>query len=105
MIKRQKPIRRTSTVRARMLRLYTKIKADWRAKPENRCCAFPGCERRADDVHHTRGRVGKLLVDSRFWKPVCRHHHNWIRDNVPAARRLGLIAQAGQWNTAPNEDI
>src|SRR5688572_4177996 len=30
----------------------------------------------ATDRHHTRGRVGTLLHDRRFWLPLCRCSHN-----------------------------
>lgn len=59
---------------------------------------LPGCRKRSEDVHHTRGRAGPLLLDERFWMPVCRHCHDWIRANVPEARARGFLCQEGQWN-------
>lgn len=44
----------------------------------------------ADDVHHIRGREGLLLFDIRYWLPVCRKCHDWIRDNPKQARELNL---------------
>ena len=43
-----------------------------------------------EDVHHKRGRDGLLLFNSKYWIPVCRECHNWIRDNTAKARELGL---------------
>lgn len=55
-------------------------------------------EHAATDIHHTRGRAGKLLTDPRHFKAVCRKAHNWIHAHPALARALGLLAQPGQWN-------
>lgn len=52
----------------------------------------------ADDVHHTRGKLGLLLFDVRFFKAVCRPCHNWIGDNIDLARKYGLLCEKGDWN-------
>lgn len=75
--------------------------AAWKAKAENRFCKFPGCTRKTEDCHHTRGRRGELLLDERFWFPVCRRHHDWIRDNPTEARKIGLLPPVGQYDTTP----
>ncbi len=53
---------------------------------------------RATENHHKRGRISLLLLDKRYWTAICRECHNWIRDHVEEARKLGLIAQKGDWN-------
>lgn len=32
---------------------------------------------RAVEVHHSKGREGSLLTDTRYFKSVCRACHNW----------------------------
>lgn len=54
----------------------------------------------ATEVHHKRGRLGTLLLDTRFWIPCCQNAHDWIHRNITAARAVDLIAQPGQWNKA-----
>ncbi len=105
MIRRRTPLARArrrinaiSTTRRRSLNAYAKAARAWKAQPENRACRFPGCRRPATDIHHTRGRIGSLLTDTRFWVPVCRSHHDWIGANPASARDLGLLAPLGQWN-------
>lgn len=61
------------------------------------CDAAEACCRPAVDVHHTRGRTGTLLLDTRFWVPVCRECHNWIQDNPAEARQARLVAPIGKW--------
>lgn len=45
----------------------------------------------ATDVHHIRGRVGRLLCDPRFFLAVCRRHHDLIRDQPRWAKSHGYI--------------
>lgn len=52
---------------------------------------------RATQVHHVRGRAGKLLIDQRFWLPMSDAPHKWIHNNIAEARKLGLICPKGEW--------
>jgi hypothetical protein len=64
--------------------------------------ARPRCERckkKSTDIHHKRGRVGRLLCMSEHWASVCRSCHNWIGENPKEARELGLLCELGKWNT------
>lgn len=58
---------------------------------------WPLMVRDTKHVHHSKGRVGLLLFDTRYWVPVCEECHRWIGDNVEKARGLGLIAAEGDW--------
>ena len=51
----------------------------------------------ATEIHHKRGRFGKLLLDERFWVGVCSPAHRFIHDNPEIARKAGLLAQPGEW--------
>lgn len=55
----------------------------------------------ATEVHHRFGRSGKLLLDESGWVGVCRTAHCYIHDHPAEARKVGLIAPAGQWNRKP----
>jgi hypothetical protein len=57
--------------------------------------------KKATDVHHSRGRTGRLLCMVEFFKAVCRGCHDWIGHNPRKASGLGLNAPYGQWNTIP----
>jgi len=57
------------------------------------------CVSKTEDIHHMRGKIGPLLMDQRHWMPVCRHHHNWIANNIEIARQRGFICPKGLWNT------
>ena len=55
----------------------------------------------ATEVHHSRGRSGRLLCDVRFWLPVSFSGHRWIHDHPAEARRHGWIGEVGTWNSQP----
>lgn len=62
----------------------------------------PRCERcgkKATDIHHKRGRVGRLLCMTEYWASTCRGCHQWIGENPNEARELGLLCELGKWNT------
>ena len=87
--------------RANQKRQYRKRVAVWKL---GKHCAYPGCprvfQRMFDlDCHHSRGKLGPLLLDERYWIPLCRPHHDWVRDNPDAARDMGLLCEKGLWNT------
>lgn len=56
---------------------------------------------RATQVHHTRGRAGRLLLDQRFWLAMSDAPHTWIHNNIAQARELGLICPKGEWGKQP----
>ena len=95
--KSRKWVRPVSESRMNEQRKYRKLKAEWLP---GKICAFPGCSCRMNlDVHHTRGRIGRLLCEQKFWLPLCRKHHEWVGENISQAREMGLICQPGKWNT------
>lgn len=93
--KRKTRVRPRSTKLASGMNLYRKRAKVY--KIENPTCAGPGCRRPTEDVHHTRGRSGKMLLLAEFWKPVCRKCHDWIAANPLDARAVGLLCEKGKW--------
>lgn len=93
---------RTATKeRARELRLYRRRVKEWLRKNTHcRACALIAEHndvairviRLADQCHHVRGRNGDLLLDERYWLPVCNSCHRWITEHGKLARKLGLSA-------------
>lgn len=64
-----------------------------------KCAVFPKLA--ATDVHHMRGRAGKLFLAQEFWLPVSRKGHRWIEDNMDEARAQGFLCQKGEWGKQP----
>ena len=54
------------------------------------CCQarIPGCSIVATDIHHKKGRVGKLFLDDSEFLAVCRMCHAWIEVHPQEAKLL-----------------
>lgn len=54
---------------------------------EGKIC--PITKRPATEIHHKKGKIGKLLCDQRYFLGVTREGHEWIENNPEEAYRLG----------------
>lgn len=53
------------------------------------------CRRRASlDIHHRKGRYGKLLTDVLWWMAACRFCHQHIHDHPAEARKKGWLVRS-----------
>ena len=95
MITRRARIKPVSDKRRKELALYYRLRREY-LKMHTVCVVTGG---RATQVHHTRGKVGALLCDVRFWRPVSMDGHEWIMRHPQEAREHGWICPLGQWNT------
>ncbi len=64
---------------------------------ENPVCQIKttGCTGEATQVHHTKGRTGKVLTDERYFKSTCdnchryeNEHPEWSKENGHSVSRL-----------------
>lgn len=51
---------------------------------------MPGCEIEARCVHHSKGRIGELLLEKKYWIPSCYHCNLQVEINDAEARGKGL---------------
>lgn len=83
---------------------YAKVKRQWRKTLGLGLCARIGCFNPADkSPHHSRGRAGSLLCDTRFWIALCPKCHAWVHNHPENARRAGLLCERGLWNIPPKD--
>lgn len=83
----KKGIAKRSPKRAKEEREYNKEVKIWLVG--KMCAVFPN--RKATQCHHKRGRIGKLLLDKRYWLPVSDEGHRKIENNPDWARENGFI--------------
>ncbi len=104
MRKPPKPLRRQSKKRSVEAKVYAKRKKVFLAK--NEFCdvckqwTYPGDR----DLHHVRGRAGKLFLDERFWIMVCGGMggcHTRIHMDRKRAIADGFLGGAGEWGVCP----
>lgn len=97
----------TAARKRRSDRLYKEICVDFFADPANQYdrieLALTGAKIPANHVHHIRGRHLTLKFDMRFFCPTSAKNDLWPHNNIAAARKLGLIAEAGDWNREPHD--
>lgn len=53
-----------------------------------------GCTIIPTDLHHAFGKNGSLLTDTRYFKALCRHCHDYVHNHVAEARELGLLGKS-----------
>lgn len=86
---RRTPLTKVSRKRARQLREYSVLRAEFLARFPR--CQYPGgCTALSTDVHHMRGRVGADLLDVDHWLALCRPHHEHITTHPAEALALGV---------------
>jgi hypothetical protein len=68
-------------------KVYLKIRKEF---IKGKTCEFPDCKKLATDVHHSRGRRGDMLTDTRYFKALCRGHHLRVEAKPNEAKQLGL---------------
>lgn len=100
MIKLRKPINRVSKKRRRDLAVYTQQRKWFLAA--NPFCAWglaqePQQHLRSEEVHHVRGRAGRLYLNEKFWMAVSHVGHQAIHERPELARQQGLLCQRGEW--------
>lgn len=79
-------MRRNTPARAKQEREYQRERKTWLV---GKACAR--CGRPADTVQHAKGRIGDLLLDKRFWIPLCWNPcHAWVENHPLEAEKLGL---------------
>lgn len=87
------PIAKVSEKQGKLLKHYAKIRQKFLL---NKWCAYHGKPCLPTDIHHAMGRVGfaddqeiPLLVDVRYFVPVCREAHRWIEEHPKEAKEQG----------------
>ena len=102
---RRKAIRRVSVAMRKRLAEYQRVRVEYlRAHLTcEGCVPLPRSKHPAPatELHHTRGRVGKLLCQSENFKALCAGCHAFCHNHPAIARSAGLICPVGQWNSAP----
>jgi hypothetical protein len=57
---------------------------------DHKICEHPECSSPSTELHHSKGRIGKLLTDPLYFKALCNSCHSWAEKNPTLAKELGL---------------
>ena len=99
-------LKKETAKRAREKRDYYALCAKWLPlHPVCGICLVRGVEkpRRATEVHHYRGRLGRLLCDTRFFISSCRDCREFPHEHPKEARELGILSSPAEWNVYPGD--
>jgi len=66
---------------------YTVLRIEFLSKPENKICPITGWP--TTDIHHKKGRVGDLFLDTKYWIALSREGHQHVEDNPEWAKENG----------------
>jgi hypothetical protein len=109
-IQRVRLPKKVAKARREALRKYFGLSREFLSQPENRGCKICAARiasgenmavNRSTEIHHTRGRIGKLLTDTRFWLASCFYCREFPHSNPARARAMGLLAHPRDWNVSP----
>jgi hypothetical protein len=78
---KRKPVNKVSAKRKVQNEIYSELRRIFLNKNPTCQGQYEGCTYNATDVHHLRGRVGDLFLDTRYWQALCRSCHLHCHDN------------------------
>ena len=85
--KPQKPINKLSKKRQVEELRYKVLRIEFLGKKENQIC--PITKKKTTDIHHKKGRIGSLLLDTRYWVALSREGHKYVEENPEWAKENG----------------
>lgn len=86
-LKSMKPIPKVSKKRQVENAKYSVLRIEFLGKPENQICPITGWP--TTDIHHKKGRIGELFLDTRYWVALSREGHQHVEDNPEWAKENG----------------
>lgn len=90
--KQPKSIPKVSEKQIERLAKYRKVRDQFMKEHQNCQARLQGCTIKATDCHHSRGKVGDLLTDKRYFKALCMSCHNYVETHPVTAKEMGLSA-------------
>lgn len=85
--KKPKRIAHNSKKRVEENREYSQKRKEF--LEENPICQVHNCGQKSDQVHHKKGRTGKLLTNKKYFLAVCGLCHDYIENNPLWAKAQG----------------
>lgn len=82
------PLRKLSGKRRKEVNLYLKARKIYL---EAHLICEACNEKPSDQIHHKKGRQGKLIHDVRYFMATDQECHAWIENNREASRRQGWL--------------
>ncbi len=107
---KRKPLKKVSRALRGRFKVYFALTTAFLLRPENSLCEICKVRREhseniqincATEIHHHRGRLGRLLCWVPGFRPSCYGCRNWPHDNKKQAREWGLLAPTTIYDVFP----
>lgn len=82
-----KPIPKVSEKRKLDNIIYNSERIKFLMLPENKIC--PITKQPTTDIHHSKGRIGSLFLDKKYWIALSREGHKKVEENPEWAKENG----------------
>ena len=66
---------------------YQVLRTEFLSKAENKIC--PITNQPTTDIHHKKGRVGSLFLNTEFWIALSREGHKFVEENPEWSKANG----------------
>ena len=66
---------------------YQVLRTEFLSKPENKICPITG--QPTTDIHHKKGRIGSLFLNTEFWIALSREGHKFVEENPEWSKANG----------------
>jgi len=86
-LKDPKPIPKFSKKRQIENAKYSVLRIEFLSKKENQICPISGNP--TTDIHHKKGRLGSLFLDTNHWVALSREAHKFVEENPIWAKENG----------------
>ncbi len=83
---KQTAIKKVSDKRKSENEIYKEKRQEFLLK---RWCEYHGKPCIPTEVHHSKGRIGALYLDERYWVALCSEAHKWVELNPKEAKEQG----------------
>lgn len=85
-----KPINKQSDKEKKRQAQYKLVRAYYISGHPNCEAQLNGCTLESTDIHHQKGKIGKLLIDMNFFVALCRSCHSYLEVHPKEAKELGF---------------
>lgn len=86
--KPRKAVKKVSDKRLEENNQYKKLRLEFLSLPENTICPIKNIP--TTDIHHKKGRVGSLFLDTKYWVALSREGHKFVEENPEWAKENGF---------------
>lgn len=87
--KKPKKINPVSEKLSANLKIYKEVRETFLQKHPKCQVGVSGCTKESTQIHHSKGRIGELLIDTKYFVAICYNCHRYVEENPLEAYQNG----------------